>query len=156
MLREIELQQCLDTLGVKHCFFLDQLDWAYTESAAMTLEKWDREATLEHLVRIIRNLRPEIILTMNPFPRPGQHGHHQAAGMLAVEAYAAAGDSRQFPTQLTREGLSTWQTRKLYFRGDSVGTVAKIDPGSKAHATAGDHAGNGLAPGTAHGLQRAV
>ena len=57
VLREIELQQCLDTLGVKHHFFLEQLDWAYTESAAMTLEKWDKEAALGHLVRLIRNLR---------------------------------------------------------------------------------------------------
>ena len=138
VLREVELQQCLDTLGVSHHFFLEQLDWAYTESAAMTLEKWDRKAALEHLVRIIRNVRPEVILTMNPFPRPGQHGHHQAAGILAVEAYVAAGNPRQFPNQLTREGLSTWQTRKLYFRGDSAGAVAKIDPGSEAHAIAGE------------------
>jgi LmbE family N-acetylglucosaminyl deacetylase len=138
VLREIELQQCLDTLGVRHHFFLDQLDWAYTESAAMTLEKWDRKASLAHLVRIIRNLRPEIILTMNPFPRPGQHGHHQAAGILAVEAYSAAADPSKFPTQLTREGLSTWQTRKLYFRGDSAGAVAKVDPGAEAHTIAGE------------------
>lgn len=138
VLREIELQQCLDTLGVKHHFFLEQLDWAYTESAAMTLEKWDKEAALGHLVRLIRNLRPEIILTLNPFPRPGQHGHHQAAGMLAVEAYSAAGDPNRFPSQLTKEGLSTWQTRKLYFRGNGVGAVAEITPGSKAHATAGE------------------
>ena len=58
VLREIELKQCLDILGVKQCFFLDQLDWAYTESAAMTLEKWDKEEALGHLVRLVRSLRP--------------------------------------------------------------------------------------------------
>src|SRR5438105_11289188 len=58
---------------------------------------------------------------MNPAPTPGQHGHHQAAGVLATEAFDAAADPRRFPEQITREGLTTWQVRKLYY-GGSVGT----------------------------------
>jgi hypothetical protein len=64
--------------------------------------------------------------------------------MLAVEAYTAAGDPSQFPQQLEREGLEPWQARKLYFRGESVGAVAKIDAGRplpdgrNAHAIAGE------------------
>ena len=127
VLREVELKHCLSLLGIERCFFLEQVDWAYTESAAMTLEKWDREAALERLVRIVRATRPEVILTMNPFPQAGQHGHHQAAGILAVEAYSAAADPEQFPEQLTREGLTIWQSGKLYFRGDGPGDVAKIN-----------------------------
>jgi LmbE family N-acetylglucosaminyl deacetylase len=117
ILRERELRDCLDTLGVRDCHFLDQVDWAYTESASMTLEKWDREAAVEGLTRLIRALRPEVILTMSPFPSPGWHGHHQAAGMLAVEATSAAADPTQFPLQITREGLTVWRTPKLYYRG---------------------------------------
>lgn len=52
LLREAELREALTILGVRHCHFLDQLDWAYTESAAATLRKWDKEAALERLVRI--------------------------------------------------------------------------------------------------------
>ena len=33
-LREAELRDCLAVLGVRYCYFLDQLDWAYTESVA--------------------------------------------------------------------------------------------------------------------------
>ena len=116
VLREVELQRCLKDLGVTRWFFLDQLDWAYTESAAMTLAKWNRKEAMDKLVRLIRATRPEVILTMNPIPRPGQHGHHQAAGILAIEAYDAAADPKQFPEQLTKEGLSVWQARKLFFR----------------------------------------
>jgi LmbE family N-acetylglucosaminyl deacetylase len=125
-LREAELRDCLATLGVRYCYFLDQLDWAYTESVAATLRKWGKEQTLERLVRLVRALRPEIIVTMNPAPTPGQHGHHQAAGVLATEAFAAAADPNRFPLQLTMEGLTVWQTRRLFFGGASGEIVALI------------------------------
>jgi LmbE family N-acetylglucosaminyl deacetylase len=125
-LREAELRDCLNLLGVRYCYFLDELDWAYTESVAATLEKWGKESTLEKLVRLVRALRPEIILTMNPAPTPGQHGHHQAAGVLATEAFAAAADPARFPLQITKEGLTAWQARKLYFGGGSTGVLATI------------------------------
>lgn len=130
-LREAELRDCLAVLGVRYCYFLDQLDWAYTESAAATLQKWGKEETLERLVRFVRALRPEIIVTMNPAPTPGQHGHHQAAGILATEAFSAAADPSRFPLQLSREGLTVWQPRRLYFRGvsgDAVTTIGVTDP----------------------------
>ena len=131
ILRETELRECLATLGVRSCYFLDRLDWAYTESVAATLRKWDKEETLERLVRLVRALRPEVIVTMNPAPNPGQHGHHQAAGVLAIEAFAAAADPRRFPLQLTREGLTLWQTRKIFFGGgggEVAATIAVTDP----------------------------
>jgi LmbE family N-acetylglucosaminyl deacetylase len=105
-LREAELHDCLSTLGIRYCYFLDQLDWAYTESLAATLDKWGKEQTLEKLVRLVRALRPEVIVTMNPAPTPGQHGHHQAAGVLATEAFTAAADPNRYSLQLTKEGLT--------------------------------------------------
>ena len=125
-LREAELRDCLATLGVRYCYFLDQLDWAYTESVSATLEKWGREQTLERLVRLVRTLRPEVIVTMNPAPSPGQHGHHQAAALLATEAFTAAAEPARFPLQLSKEGLSVWQTRKLFFSGGNGEVVATI------------------------------
>jgi LmbE family N-acetylglucosaminyl deacetylase len=126
-LREAELRDCLQVLGVRYCYFLDRLDWAYTESAAATLRKWNEEETLERLVRLVRELRPEVIVTMNPAPSPGQHGHHQSAGLLATEAFSAAADPGRFPLQLSKEGLSVWQTRKLYYGGGSIGQMAVIE-----------------------------
>ena len=126
ILREAELRQCLNTIGVRYCYFLNQPDWAYTESAAATLQKWGHEQTLERLVRFVRALRPEIIVTMNPAPTPGQHGHHQTAGILATEAFAAAADPARFPEQLSREGLTVWQPRKLYYGGSNTTQVAVI------------------------------
>ena len=71
--------------------------------------------------RLDGTIRPDVIVTMNPAPYPGQHGHHQAAGVLATEAFTAAADPRRFPEQLTKEGLSIWQVRKLYYGGGRTG-----------------------------------
>lgn len=132
VLREAELRDCLTTLGVRYCYFLDRLDWAYTESVAATLRKWGHEETLERLVRLVRELRPEVIVTMNPAPTPGQHGHHQAAGVLATEAFTAAADPKRFPLQLTKEGLTVWQPSKLFFAGGNTNlfgtTIAVNEP----------------------------
>ncbi len=139
-LREAELRDCLSTLGVRYCYFLDQLDWAYTESVAATLRKWGKEETLERLVRLVRALQPEVIVTMNPAPTPGQHGHHQAAGVLATEAFTAAADPKRFPLQLAKEGLTVWQPRKLFFGGGgsnqiiSTITVSEALPSGKTPA----------------------
>lgn len=126
ILREAELRECLDLLGVRFCHFLEQEDFFYTESHAATLRKWDRPEALRRLVRLVRALRPEVILTMNPAPNPGQHGHHQAAGVLATEAFYAAADPTVFPEQLQQEGLSVWQARKLFFGGASGGFVTTL------------------------------
>lgn len=126
ILREMELRDCLAILGVRGCHFLDRTDFAYTESLSITLEKWGHERTLERLVRLVRTLLPDIILTMNPAPNPGQHGNHQAAGVLAIEAFDAAADPARFPDQLRYEGLGVWQVRKLYY-GGPAGTGATVD-----------------------------
>jgi LmbE family N-acetylglucosaminyl deacetylase len=141
ILREVELRNCLADLGVKHAFFLEREDFAYTESLLVTLEKWNHPAALERLVRLVRSLRPEVIVTMNPAPVPGQHGNHQAAGLLAIEAFEAAADPAMFPLQLSREGLKIWRPRKLYFGGEGpfaakVDVSAKVSGGATAAETA--------------------
>ena len=148
-LREVELRDCLAVLGVRYCYFLDQLDWAYTESVSATLEKWGKEQTLERLVRFVRALRPEVIVTMNPAPTPGQHGHHQAAALLATEAFSAAANPKRFPLQLTKDGLSIWQPRKLFYGGGNgeVTTTVPVNepladgrtPGQIAAAALANH-----------------
>lgn len=125
LLRETELRMALNQLGVRSAFFLEAEDFAYTEDLRASLDRWDHLERLRRLVRIVRSLRPEIILTQDPAPRAGQHGHHQAAGVLALEAFDAAADPARFPEQLTREGLTLWRPRKLYWSGPQ-GTGATI------------------------------
>jgi LmbE family N-acetylglucosaminyl deacetylase len=143
VVREAELRQCLALLGVRHLYFLNQPDWAYTESVQATLQKWGHDESLRRLVRLVRLLRPEIICTMDPTPVGGQHGHHQAAGRLATEAFEAAADPAAFPELSQQEGLAPWRVRKLYwtsFRGGALqiatdgvakGALAAGSPGQR-------------------------
>jgi LmbE family N-acetylglucosaminyl deacetylase len=142
VVRETELRQCLAILGVRHLHFLGQPDWGYTESVQATLKKWGHDESLRRLVRLVRLLRPDVICTMDPAPVGGQHGHHQAAGRLATEAFEAAADPDVFPEQLRDEGLSPWRVRKLYwtsFAGPSTVRIATDGKarGSLAAASAG-------------------
>jgi hypothetical protein len=94
------------------------------------------------------------MITMNPAPSPGQHGHHQAAAVLATEAFDAAADPARFPEQLKKEGLHVWQARKLYFGGGENGRAAMIDvtkplPGG---ATAADFAAKGASEHRSQGF----
>lgn len=156
VLREMELRDCLTQLGVRHWYFLEQLDFAYTESIWATLKRWNKEEALEKLVRIIRNHRPEVMVTMNPAPRPGQHGHHQAAGVLATEAFRLAADPNAFPNQIEREGIHPWQVRKLYYGGGMGEHQAVIESTSvvKEGLTAGQVAGEALSNHRSQGFGR--
>lgn len=96
-------------------FFSRAFDFGFSKSRTETLQKWDREAVLSDMVRVIRAYRPLVIVSAwSGTPNDG-HGHHQAAGLLTQEAYRAAADPSRFPQQM-REGLRPWQTKKLYIR----------------------------------------
>ena len=77
------------------------------------IQKWGREDIVGDYVRLLRTLRPDVVLTMNIQGRGGDRAH-EATTVLFREAYYAAGDPSKYPEQL-REGLRPWQPKKLYF-----------------------------------------
>jgi LmbE family N-acetylglucosaminyl deacetylase len=95
-------------------FFTRAIDFGYSKSPEETLRIWDREKVLEDVVRIIRNFRPDIIITRFT-PELGGHGHHRASAILAKEAFQAAGDSTRFPEQL--QYVEPWQPKRIYWNG---------------------------------------
>jgi len=105
-------------------------DYGFSKNLEEALRTWDREEILRDFVRIIRAEKPHVILSrFRGGPRDG-HGQHQTAGLIAQEAYKAAGDPARFP-ELAREGLAPWQPLKLYDdnrREDEEWTVA-VDAG---------------------------
>lgn len=113
LLRTLELMTSDASYGVEQRF-TRVADFGFSKSADETFQKWQgRETVLADMVRVIRAFRPDVIVSRwQGSPRDG-HGNHQAAGLLAVEAFRAAGDPTRFP-ELAREGLLPWQPKKLY------------------------------------------
>jgi LmbE family N-acetylglucosaminyl deacetylase len=104
-------------------YFSRAYEFGFSFSVEETFEKWGREEILRDVVRVVRQVRPDVILTL-PLEGPGGGQHHQAAGRLAVEAFRAAADPARFPEQIA-EGLRPWQARKVYQGG--VGGGSEVD-----------------------------
>src|SRR5690606_22851786 len=113
IIREREERAAVGKAGIEHIYNLDKVDFYYTVSAPLTEETWGYDDTLERVVRVVRETKPEIIVTMNPAPTPGNHGHHQMAARFAVAAYDVAGDPTVFPEQIENEGLPAWAPAKI-------------------------------------------
>ena len=112
LVRTGELLEACKYYGVD-LFFGSVLDFGFSKTAEETLSKWGHEATLEEMVRFFRRWRPTIVISKFQGNAGDGHGHHQAAGILAREAFRAAGDPQKFPDQI-RQGLQPWQAKKLY------------------------------------------
>ncbi|MBX3278151.1 MAG: PIG-L family deacetylase [Acidobacteria bacterium] len=111
-------------------YFTRAYDFGFTRSVEETLTKWDREEVLGDMVRVIRMMRPLVVVNGFSGTARDGHGQHQAAGMLTPEAVEAAADPARFPEQM-KEGLQPWRVLKLYGRifGQAQGPAAVIDTG---------------------------
>ena len=131
--REIEARRALASLGVTNVWFLGAPDTP-GQDVLRSLETWRHGAALEQVVRLVRLTRPEVILTWLPAYVAGEnHDDHQAAAVLATEAFDSAGDPTVFPSQVSpprerarisnlTEGLRPWQAKKLYYFSDASHT----------------------------------
>ena len=97
-----------------HQFFTRALDFGYSKDVNETLRIWDRQQVLADVVRVIRQFRPDVVITrFSPTPS-STHGHHTASSVLALEAFKLAGDPTAFPEQLApSSGLTPWQPKRI-------------------------------------------
>lgn len=110
IIRTQELLQARRIDGGKQ-YFSRANDFGYSKNPDETLQIWDREAVLADAVWIIRNTRPDLIVTRFPPDERAGHGHHTASALLAAEAFDAAGDPTRFPEQL--KYVDVWKPRRL-------------------------------------------
>ncbi|HEV2425772.1 MAG TPA: PIG-L family deacetylase [Terriglobia bacterium] len=132
-IRKIEARKALEYFGVMNVWFLNGPDTP-SQNVLWSLETWNHGQALDEAVRLVRLTRPEVILTWLPDYVAGEnHGDHQAAGVIATEAFDMAGDPTKFPEQLAAprnrtgianltEGLRPWQPKKLYYFSDASHT----------------------------------
>ncbi len=106
-------------------FFARAVDFGYSFSVEETLEKWGRDEILGDYVHLIRETRPDVMITMRPEGGGGGQ-HHETSARIGLEAFRAAADPTKYPEQI-RAGLRPWQPLKVYearfygfFRGDQT------------------------------------
>ena len=127
-IREMEARESCARMGIKNVWFLDGKDTA-SQNVLNSLANWGHGANLERLVELVRLTRPDVIITSFPGVFIGEnHGDHQAAGVLATEAFDLAGNPVVFPSQLAGasahreiylENLQTWQVKQIYYFPDA-------------------------------------
>jgi LmbE family N-acetylglucosaminyl deacetylase len=92
-------------------FFTRAYDFGFSKDAAETFEHWDHEALLGDVVRVVRAFKPHVMVAMFSGTRADGHGHHEASGILAREAFDVAADTMRFP--VATHGMP-WTPAKFY------------------------------------------
>src|SRR5947209_14298437 len=102
--REGEMRAAAEVLGVNDLTFLDYRDG--------TLAQVDPEEIIGKLVRVMRRLRPQVVVT---FDAKGGYGHpdHVTIHRCTVAAFEQAGDPNRYPDQVS-EGFLPHAPERLY------------------------------------------
>ena len=116
-------------------FFTRANDFGFSKTPEETFRIWDKEQVLADMVWVIRQRRPDVLITRFPTDGRGGHGHHTASAILAAEAFSAAGDPKRFPEQL--QYVQAWQAKRLLWNagsffvkpGENMDGYLKLDAG---------------------------
>jgi hypothetical protein len=110
-------------------YFTRAIDYGYSFDPEEVIGKWGRRDIVGDYVRLLRTLRPDVVVTMNIQGRGGDRAH-EATTILFRESFRAAGDPSQYPEQI-QQGLRPWQAKKLYFAGGQ-GAIGGRGPAPEA------------------------
>src|SRR5690606_8064986 len=106
-------------------YFTRAVDFGNSFSRDETFERWNREEILGDYVRLIRTIRPDVIVGFLWDHTQGSGQHHQASTAITAEAFRAAADPAKFPEQIAA-GLRPWQPSKLFYTASFFGD-ARVD-----------------------------
>jgi LmbE family N-acetylglucosaminyl deacetylase len=115
--RQEELRRAMDITGVQDIRFLNYRDSGMIHTAdnqhPNALMQADPNRVVGELVAIIRETRPEVVITHDP---TGGYGHpdHKTMCQQATSAFRLAGDASAYPEQLS-ETQRPWSPRLLYY-----------------------------------------
>jgi len=125
VIRAHENQAAASVYGAE-VYDLNKRDFGYSKSAEEAFKFWGHENSLERLVSVIREVRPDVIITNHGTKRG--HGHHRAVGTMILEAFDAAADAGKFPEQI-KDGLAPWQVKRLFLSSGKENADVSINVG---------------------------
>ncbi len=123
ILRSSELSAAMNVEG-PHLLFTRVVDFGFSKTLSETLEKWNG-VELEDMVRVIRMLRPQVVVNGWGNQKTG-HGNHQASGYQTPKAVEAAADPTKYPDQIA-EGLKPWRAELVLDPVRATAPDEKVD-----------------------------
>jgi LmbE family N-acetylglucosaminyl deacetylase len=123
ILRSSELSAAMNVEG-PHLLFTRVVDFGFSKTLSETIEKWNG-AELEDMVRVIRTLRPQIVINGWGNQKTG-HGNHQDSGFQTPKAVEAAADPTKYPDQIA-EGLKPWRAQVILNPVRATAQDEKVD-----------------------------
>jgi LmbE family N-acetylglucosaminyl deacetylase len=111
-------------------YFTRAVDFGYSFGLDETFEKWGKDEITADYVRLIRMIRPDVVVALPPTGNAGGQ-HHMASSVITHEAVKLAGDPARYPEQIAA-GLRPWQPRKFY---DSAGFGFPGEPATPGPVT---------------------
>ena len=100
--REREQRAASEILGVADVLFMRQPDGELAETPALIAE----------LAAVVREVKPEVVITHDPWRRYELHPDHTNAGRITLAALYAAREPRA-ARALAERGLAPWRPREL-------------------------------------------
>ncbi len=123
ILRSYELSGAMNVEG-PHLLFTRVIDFGFSKTLDETLEKWNG-MELEDMVRVIRTLRPQVVINGWGGQKTG-HGNHQDSGYQTPKAVEAAADPTKYPNQIA-EGLKAWRVETILDPVRATAQDEKVD-----------------------------
>jgi LmbE family N-acetylglucosaminyl deacetylase len=123
ILRSSELSAAMNVEGPR-LYFTRVVDFGFSKTLQETLEKWNG-VELEDMVRVIRMLRPHIVINGWGGQKTG-HGNHQDSGYQTAIAVEAAADPAKYPDQIA-EGLKPWRAELILNPVRATAQDEKVD-----------------------------
>src|SRR5690606_27264830 len=112
LIRTYELLEARKLDGAKQ-YFSRAVDFGFSKNTHDTFSQWDADGITADVVKVIREFRPDIIITRFPPTTAAGHGQHAASAVIAEKAFRAVSQEEWAPRRLL------WNT----FRFGNVNTT---------------------------------
>jgi LmbE family N-acetylglucosaminyl deacetylase len=124
-------------------YFTRAYDFGFSKTAEESFRLWPRDSLLRDVLDVIRQFRPQVVVSIfSGTPRDG-HGQHQVAGLLARQAFEILKDSSWGPVKLYRSARFDSAAGTLTLESGRLDAVAGQSLHQLAMASRGRHRSQG-------------
>jgi LmbE family N-acetylglucosaminyl deacetylase len=102
-------------------YFTRANDFGFSKTSEECLKIWGHQKILGDVVWVIRNFKPDVLVTRFPEDSRAGHGAHAASAILAREAFVAAADPKMFPEQL--KFVKVWKAKRIVWNTFNFGST---------------------------------